>query len=83
VKPVVAQLYKKISRIGVFETSALVLIAERETPTSTYRDYFLAFNFDLKSGKKVPLEKGFMVWEVQEASSVRIFEDDRHRLYLS
>jgi hypothetical protein len=30
VKPVVAQEYKWISRVGVFETSALVLIGERE-----------------------------------------------------
>jgi len=66
VQPVVAQLYKKISRIGVFETSALVLIAERETPTSTYGDYFLAFNYDLKSGKKTPLAKGFMVWKFKK-----------------
>ena len=66
VKPVVAQLYKKISRIGVFETSALVLIAERATPTSAYGDYFLAFNYDLKGGKKAPLEKGFMVWKVKK-----------------
>ena len=66
VKPVVAQLYKKISRIGVFETSALVLIAERETPGSTYGDYFVAFNYDLKSGKKEPFEKGFMVWKFKK-----------------
>jgi len=30
VKPVVAQEYKWISRVGVFETSARVLIGERE-----------------------------------------------------
>ena len=30
VKPVVAREYKWISRIGVFETSALVLVGERE-----------------------------------------------------
>ena len=29
VKPVIAQEYKWISRVGVFETSALVLIGER------------------------------------------------------
>ena len=62
VKPVVAELYKKISRIGVFETSGLVLIAERETSTSTYGDYFQVFNYDLKSGKKTPPEKSFMKW---------------------
>jgi len=62
VKPVVAELYKKISRIGVFETSALVLIAERETSTSTCGNYFQVFNYDLKSGKKTPSEKGFMKW---------------------
>jgi hypothetical protein len=62
VKPVVAELYKKISRIGVFETSALVLIAERETATSTYGDYFQVFSYDLKRCNKTPLEKGFMKW---------------------
>jgi len=45
VKPVVAQEYKWISREAVFETSALVLIVERETRTSMYGDYFVAFNF--------------------------------------
>src|ERR1700687_877066 len=44
VEPAVAQEYKWISRVGVFETSALVLIGERETPTSTYSTYFVAFN---------------------------------------
>ena len=45
VKPVVAEEYKWISRVGVFETSALVLIGERETRTSTYGNYFVAFNY--------------------------------------
>jgi hypothetical protein len=65
VKPVVAQEYKWISRVGVFETSALVLIGERETRTSTYGNYFVAFNYDLKSGEKTsltPPNKGFMQW---------------------
>lgn len=66
VKPVVAQLYKKISRIGVFETSALVLIAERETATSTYGDYFQVFSYDLKSGKKTPSVKGYMEWRFKK-----------------
>jgi len=66
VKPVVAELYKRINRIGVFETSALVLIAERETPTSTYGDYFQVFSYDLKSGKKTPSEKGFMKWRFKK-----------------
>jgi hypothetical protein len=66
VKPVVAELYKKISRIGVFETSALVLIAERETSTSTYGDYFQVFSYDLKSGQKTPSEKGFMKWRFKK-----------------
>jgi hypothetical protein len=34
VKPVVAQLYKKISSIGVYQSSALVFVLERETPPS-------------------------------------------------
>jgi hypothetical protein len=66
VKPVVAQEYKWISRVGVFETSALVLIGERETRTSTYGNYFVAFNYDLKSGEKTSLtqpNKGFMQWK--------------------
>jgi hypothetical protein len=66
VKPVAAQLYKRISRIGVFETSALVLIAERETPAPTYGDYFLAINYDLKTGKKAAFEKGFMKWKFKK-----------------
>lgn len=66
VKPVVAQEYKWISRVGVFETSALVLIGERETQTSAYGDYFIAFNYDLKSGEKTSLtsfNNGFMEWK--------------------
>ena len=66
VKPVVAELYKKISRIRVFETSALVLIAERETSTSTYGDYFQVYSYLLKSGKKTPSEKGFMKWRFKK-----------------
>jgi hypothetical protein len=66
VKPVVAQEYKWISRVGVFETSALVLIGERETQTSTYGDYFIAFNYDLRSSEKTSLtsfNNGFMEWK--------------------
>ena len=69
VKPVVAEEYKWISRVGVFETSALVLIGERETRTSTYGDYFVAFNYDLKSGEKTSvtsLNKGFMEWKFKQ-----------------
>ena len=69
VKPVVAEEYKWISRVGVFETSALVLIGERETRTSTYGDYFVAFNYDLKSGDKTSvtsLNKGFMEWKFKQ-----------------
>lgn len=69
VKPVVAQEYKWISSVGVFETSALVLIGERETRTSTYHDYFVAFNHDLKSGEKTPLtsfNKGFTEWKFKK-----------------
>jgi hypothetical protein len=69
VKPVVAQEYKWISRVGVFETSALVLIGERETRTSRYHDYFVAFNYDLKSGEKTSLtsfNKGFVQWKLEK-----------------
>ena len=65
VKPYVAQEYKWISRVGVFETSALVLIGEREKRTFTISDYFIAFNYDLKTGEKTPLTSfnhGFMEW---------------------
>lgn len=62
VRPVVPQLYKRISRIGILESSALVIIAERETPTYTYGDYFQPFNYDLNTGKKEPFEKGFTRW---------------------
>jgi hypothetical protein len=66
VKPVVAQEYKWISRVGAFETSALVLIGERETRTSTYGDYFQLFSYDLESGKKTPSGKGFMKWRFKK-----------------
>jgi|SRR5271168_2327686 len=65
VKPYVAQEYKWISKVGVYEQTALVLIGERETRTSTYRNYFLAFSFDLKTGEKTPLtssNNGFLAW---------------------
>jgi hypothetical protein len=69
VKPVVAQKYKWISRVGVFETSALVLIGERETRTSAYGSYFVAFNYDLESREKTsltPFNKGFMEWKFKK-----------------
>jgi hypothetical protein len=66
VKPVEPQLYKRISRIGVFQSSALVLVAERETPTYTYGDYFQPFNYDINTGKKEPFEKGFRRWRFRE-----------------
>lgn len=69
VKPVVAQEYKWISRVGVFEKSALVLIGERETRTSTYGNYFVAFNYDLRSGEKTsltPPSKGFRQWKFKK-----------------
>lgn len=63
VKPVVAMTYKKISRIGVFQSWALVLILERETPASKYGDYFEPFNYNLRTGKKEGLGKGFYLWK--------------------
>jgi hypothetical protein len=62
VKPVEPQLYKRISRIGIFKSFALVLIAERETPAYTYGDYFQPFNYNLNTGRKEPFEKGFRRW---------------------
>ena len=69
VKPYVPQEYKWISRIGVFESSALVLIGERSTRTFTYSDYFVAFNYDLKSGEKTSLtefNEGFTRWKFKK-----------------
>ena len=69
VRPVAAQEYKWISRVGVFGTSALVLIGERETRTSTYGNYFVAFNYDLKSREKTSLtssNNGFMGWKFKK-----------------
>jgi hypothetical protein len=64
VKPVEALLYKKLSRIGVFQSSALVLILERETATSKYGEYLRPFNYDLKTGEKSALGTGFYpLWE--------------------
>jgi len=68
VKPVVAQGYKRISRVGTFEKSALVMIRERETETS-YGNYFVAFNYDLNNGEKTsltPFNKGFMEWKFKK-----------------
>jgi hypothetical protein len=69
VKPFVAQEYKWISRVGVFDTSALVLIGERETRTSAYGPYFVAFNYDLKNGEKTSLtsfNNGFLEWKFEK-----------------
>lgn len=71
VKPVVAQKYKWISRVGVFRESALVVIGEREARTSSYGDYFVAYNLDLKSGEKSPItvsaeRSGFMQWKFKK-----------------
>jgi hypothetical protein len=69
VKPIVAQEYKWISRVGVFETSALVLIGERETRTAKYGNYFVAYNYDLKNGEKTSLtsfNKGFTEWKFKK-----------------
>jgi hypothetical protein len=66
VKPVEPQLYKKIARIGVVQSSALVLIAERDTPTYTYGDYFRPFNYEINTGKKEPFEKGFRRWRFRQ-----------------
>lgn len=69
VKPAVAQEYKWISRVGVFDTSALVLIGERETRSSTYGNYFVAFHYDLKRGEKTLLtsfNKGYVEWKFEK-----------------
>jgi len=64
VEPELYKFHKKISRIGVFQSSALVLIAERDELASTYGhgDYFQAFNYDINTGKKEPFKKGFRRW---------------------
>jgi hypothetical protein len=64
VEPQLYKFHKKISRIGVFQSSALVLIAERDELASTYGhgDYFQAFNYDINTVKKEPFKKGFRDW---------------------
>ncbi len=62
VEPQLYKFHKRISRIGVFQSSALVLIAERDELASTYGDYFQAFNYDINVGKKEPFKKGFRRW---------------------
>src|SRR5260370_17726984 len=64
VEPQLYKFHKRISCIGVFQSSALVLIAERDELASTYGhgDYFQAFNYDINTGKKEPFKKGFRDW---------------------
>src|SRR5229473_3438882 len=62
VEPQLYKFYKRISRIGVFQSSALVLIAERDELASTYGDYFQAFNYDINTGKKASFKEGFRRW---------------------
>ena len=69
VKPYVAQSYKWLSRVGVFGTSALVLIGERETQGDPYGPYFLVFNYNLASGEKKSLtasNEGFLAWKFMQ-----------------
>lgn len=39
---------------------------ERETATSKYGDYFEPFNYDLRTGKKKGLGKGFSFWRLNK-----------------
>ncbi|HEY6467415.1 MAG TPA: hypothetical protein VIY69_15555 [Candidatus Acidoferrales bacterium] len=47
-----ATQYKYIYKIGVFRTSALVIIGNRETKDSPGYDYFSAYSYDLRGGSK-------------------------------
>lgn len=59
----VADEFKYIARIGIFRSSALVLTGERENERQKTGDYFQAYNYDLKSGRKVKLVGfGGRVW---------------------
>lgn len=62
VEPQLYKFHKRISRIGVFQSSALVLIAERDELAPTYGDYFLPFNYDINTGNKEIFKKGFRRW---------------------
>lgn len=44
--------YKYIYKIGVFRTTALVIIGYRETKDSPGYDYFNAYSYDLRDGSK-------------------------------
>ena len=70
VEPELYKFHKKISRIGVFQSSALVLIAERDELASTYGhgDYLQAFNYDINTGKKEPFKKGFRDWRFHKCA---------------
>lgn len=48
----VATQYKYIYKIGVFRTTALVIIGYRETKDSPGYDYFNAYSYDLSDGSK-------------------------------
>ena len=60
-EPYLAMKYKYISRIGVFGSSALVLIGERESEKSTLGTFYLAFNFDTTTGVR-QIGEGWMEW---------------------
>jgi len=62
VEPQLYKFHKRISRIGVFQSSALLLIAERDELASTYGDYLQAFNYDINTGKKASFKEGFRRW---------------------
>jgi hypothetical protein len=59
----VAYRYKYISRIGIFQTAALVIIGHRETKIARSGDYFSAFNYDIRSGSKSAIEDADDLWE--------------------
>lgn len=64
VAPYVAELFKYIARIGVHDSSAIVIIGERENEHDHSGDYFIACNYDLKSAKKSKIQNfGGYVWK--------------------
>lgn len=48
----VATQYKYIYKIGIFRTTALVIVGYRETKDSPGYDYFNAYSYDLRDGSK-------------------------------
>lgn len=73
VRPYLPMLYKSIVRIGIFGSSALVLIGERETKDSPDTCYF-AFNYNMKSNDKAPIDtkSGCEEWKFKKLARFEV-----------